>query len=118
MRFDWLDRFIARRSRLSEHSGAIRKEGIEILSKVSQEIPKEDGPYEGDFPGTYVSIYAKRRPRPGNYHPSFGKMAHVYNPCYIRLTLPDGTTMERRSMTMLDAVSGVRSDFLKWCMEL
>jgi len=118
MFFDWLDRFIARRSRFLEHTGAIRKEGLELLSNVSRDVPKEDVPYEGDFSGNYVSVYAERRPRPENYHPTFGKRAHVYNPCYIRLTLPDGTTMEQRAMTMLDAVSCIRSDFLKRCMEL
>ena len=118
MFFGWLDRIYGIPSAFHEKAADIRKEGLDLLSRVERDVPKGDDPYEGSFPGQYVSVYVERRPRPGNYRPSFGKMAHVYHPCYIRLILPDGASLECRSDTMLDTVSLVRGDFLKRCMEL
>lgn len=114
---DSFDRFIHRKNKLDSLSDDILKDGKLLLDQAAREIPRDDGFYENEFSGQYVTVYVKRKTRPSAYHTVSGRRSHPFNPCFIRLTYPDGRVIENFSDTILDVVSKTRAEFIRNYME-
>lgn len=83
---------------------AVLHDGMGVLTIVKNAQPGNDGAYEEEVQGDYMTAYVRRS-------------GHSYDSCMIKLSMLNGTVLRVYAATMLSAVSDMRGKLADYCSQ-